>query len=102
MIRHDRTGEKVRSKVGEVVLEACLKRARGDWGADTQRAAYNLIELISKWQGHILDEHPEALIGLLLEAISINLPDLPPPERANDPVWFFENVSETTMRNARL
>jgi hypothetical protein len=89
-------------ETGAVVLEACLKHATGDWGEETRRAAYDLLELISKWQGHILDGKPEALFSLLLEAISIKTPDTPPLERANDPMWFLENMNATITRSSRI
>jgi hypothetical protein len=102
VIRRAQLGERVPDDVGAVVVEMCLKHASGDWGDETQRAAYDLLELTAKWQGHLLDEHPEALLSLLLDAISKKPSQTPPPERANDPMWFLENMSSSMTRNARI
>jgi hypothetical protein len=102
VIRHHRSEGPVSAATGAVVLEACLKHTKGDWGEETRRAAYDLLELISKWQGHLLDDQPEALFSLLLEAISSKTPEAPPLERANAPMWFLENMSSTFTRNARI
>ena len=90
----------VPAEIGAVVVDACLKHTKGDWGEETRRAAFDLLELISKWQGHLLDDQPDALFSLLLEAISSKTPDAPPP--TNDPMWFLENMSGTfTRKRAR-
>lgn len=56
--------------IGAVVAEACLRRARGDWGPEAQRAAVDTLELIAERQGHLLDGRIAALFSLLLEIIA--------------------------------
>ena len=89
------------AETGRIVVEACLKHTQGDWGDETRRAAYDLLELISKWQGHLLDGHAEALLSLLLEAISDKFPETPPPESSSNPMWVLEMSHEST-RTARI
>jgi hypothetical protein len=92
----------VPAETGRIVVEACLKHTQGDWGDEARRAAYDLLELISKWQGHLLDGHAEALLSLLLDAISNKSPETPAAERANDPMWFLEKMSSDSTRSARI
>jgi hypothetical protein len=94
--------ERLPDDVGRVVVDVCLKHTSGDWGQDVKRAAFDLLELISKWQGHLLDDRAEILISLLLEAITDMPPQLSPLVPANDAIRMLEAMQETTLRNARV
>lgn len=103
VVRHQgRSPEPAPTEVGSIVVEAALKHTSGDWGDEVLRAAYDLIELTSKWQGHLLDDRVEALFALLLTAISERPPDAPPLELADVTIWALENMSAKTMRRRRI
>src|SRR5207244_6526395 len=102
VVRRGAHDERLRDDIGRVVVDMCLKHASGDWGRDVKRAAFDLLELISKWQGHLLDDRAETLISLLLEGITNRPAQISPLAPANDAMRMLEAMQETTLRNARI
>jgi hypothetical protein len=102
IIRGGSHDEGLRDDVGRVVVEMCLKHASGDWGGDVKRAAFDLLELISHWQGHLLDDRADTLISLLLDAVTKRPPQMSPLVPGNDAMRMLEAMNETMLRNAHI
>jgi hypothetical protein len=102
VVRRRAHDERLRDDIGLVVVDMSLKHTSGDWGPDVKRAAFDLLELISRWESRLLDDRAETLISLLLEAITNRPPRTSPIVPANDALRMLEAMHETTLRNARI